>query len=322
MQIIDIHHSQAEAFVRRDGLTGEYSLPLSQSEQQVDVIYFDRPGEVHVNLALGRLCPVGCRECSATLLRRGRIAPLQGNLAPEIVERKVRGIADHLRPTLGGRSVVISAMNDGDPLTRSADEIIDVVAAIVRGCDAASVRLDRVNLSSSLIAYRQQTILELAQRYQAVFGPRLVQIQASLLATRVKQNIFAGDGSALAAIIAALGRYRERMRAAAGRGEVWVNYVAVGRGDYGRADGPTQLESVARVATTLARLDPAVRLKITRGNVDGLQGWRQLGDDEYEGFVAAVRQRWDGVLSIYAPDAAAGAPESHRCGRIQALGQC
>jgi hypothetical protein len=67
--------------------------------------YFDRPDEVHVNLALGRLCTIGCRECSATLLGRRLDKPLRGSLRPEAIGRKVEAIAEYLALRLHRRKL-------------------------------------------------------------------------------------------------------------------------------------------------------------------------------------------------------------------------
>ncbi len=294
-----------------------FTFALTAPDQQVDVVYLDRLHEVHINLALGRLCSIGCRECSATKLGRTTPAALRGNLSPEAVGQKVKRMVTHLAPMLYGRPLVISTMNDGDPLTRPVHDLIKTVQQIQRACADEHVLLDRINLSSSLIAAKSEKIIELADRYHTAFGWHLVQIQASLLATSVKRNIFAGDASQLAVIAEALSYYRKAMRAATGRGEVWVNYVAVKQGDFGRADGANQLESIARVAETLRRVAPQVKLKITRGTVDDLDGWQQLDDDDYEHFLEAVLARWGSQLAIYSPDRRGLPSVQHRCGRIQ-----
>jgi hypothetical protein len=296
-----------------------FSFPLSTTDRQVDVVYFDRPGEIHVNLALGRLCPIGCPECSATLLNRRLAKAQRGNLSPTAISQKVRSILTNLAPLLTNHMLVISAMNDGDPLSRTPEEVIAVVQTIFRTCQETGVMLDRLNLSSSLIPTKSASIMYLAEHYADAFGTRLVQLQASLLAPHVKQNIYAGDGRYLRVMIETLGAYREAMRAACGRGETWINYVAVKRGDFGRADGADRLATVAKVADALLSSNPAVLLKITRGTVAGLEGWQQLGDDEYAAFVRAVWQRWGAQLSIYCPDWTAAPAEAVRCGRIQRL---
>lgn len=300
-----------------DDHTLAFTFALASHDQQKDIAYFDRSHEVHINLALGRLCSVGCRECSATMVGHTVAASARGNLSPEAIGQKMHSIVTYLAPSLHPRSLVVSAMNDGDPLTRSSDDVIETVQQIQRVCSGGRVQLDRVNLSSSLIAARSETIRDLAARYQAVFGAQLVQLQASLLATNLKRNIFAGDGSQLALIAEVLTYYRQAMRAATGRGEVWVNYVAVKCGDFGRSDGPHQLDAVARVAETLCRTAPQVKLKITRGTVDGLDGWEALSDHSYTSFVDAVVARWGRQLAIYSPDRIQSPAIQHRCGRIQ-----
>ena len=319
MHQIELPSGGEPSHILFDQNTALFSFPLSATDQQADVVYFDRPGEVHVNLALGRLCPVGCQECSATLLSRGLVKSLRGNLSPAAIHAKVRSIVANLAPTLAQRKVVISTMNDGDPLSRSPQDLIAVVQSILRGCQDAGLPLDRLNLSSSLIPTRFQTIIHLADHYADAFGTHLVQWQGSLLATHVKRNVFAGDQSALRTMIEALGTYRESMRTATGRGETWINYVAVKRGDFGRADGADRLDTVAKVADMLLHIHPAVRLKITRGMVATLDGWQQLSDDEYAAFVHAVQERWGVQLSIYCPDLAEPLADSYHCGRIQAL---
>jgi hypothetical protein len=317
MQTLPTVPNQMTVHTSPDDQTLSFTFSLTPPDQQIDVVYLDRVHEVHVNLALGRLCTIGCRECSATKIGRMAPAALRGNLSPEAVGQKVRDIVTHLAPMRYGRSLVISTMNDGDPLTRPVDDLIKTVQQIQQVCADKGVLLDRINLSSSLVASKNEKLIELADRYQEAFGSQLVQIQASLLATSVKRNIFAGDISQLAVIAEALNYYREAMRSATGRGEVWVNYVAVKQGDFGRADGADQLESIARVADTLLRAGPQVKLKITRGTVDDLDGWQQLDDDAYEHFIDAVLERWGAQLAIYCPDRRAWPSVQHRCGRIQ-----
>lgn len=319
MQTLVVAQAQSTAFTRYDDVSGSFTFNLSGRDQQHDVVYFDRPGEVHVNLALGRLCTIGCQECSATLLSRGKVGLLRGNLAPATIRQKVQSIVAQLKPMLNGRALVISTMNDGDPLTRPVDDLILVVNTIFDACEAQDVPLDHLNLSSSLVPIKYALVRTLADRYAAAFGTRRVQLQASLLATTVKQNIFAGDGSALVTMLQTLGAYRAQLRAATGHGEVWINYVAVRQGDFGRADNPTCLETIAKVAEPLLDLQPDIQLKITRGSVEGLAGWQQLNEGEYATFVAAVRQRWGDKINIYCPDLAAPTLDSHRCGRIQSL---
>jgi hypothetical protein len=125
-----------------------FSFPLSPTDRQVDVVYFDRPGEIHVNLALGRLCPIGCPECSATLLNQRLAKALSGNLSPAAISQKVRSILTNLTPLLTNHSLVISGMNDGDPLSRTPEEVIAIVQGIFRTCEEMGVMLDRLNLET------------------------------------------------------------------------------------------------------------------------------------------------------------------------------
>lgn len=80
--------------------------------------------------------------------------------------------------------------------------------------------------------------------------------------------------------------------AATCQGETWLNYIAVKRGDFGRADGVKPLNSVEVIAEALHHANGMVQLKITRGTVDDFEGWQQLEHDAYAEFVAAVQRRW------------------------------
>ncbi len=317
MQTIELSAGGDDVFTFATTETAEFSFPLSSTDRQVDVVYFDRPGEVHVNLALGRLCTIGCRECSATMLGRGVPHAMRGNLSAAAVRFKVCGLLRHLAPRIKQQKLVISTMNDGDPLTRTSEDLIAVVHAIMEACEMSGVSLDRLNLSSSLVPIKGQIIADLADRYQEVFGSQVIQLQASLLATSIKRNIFAGDGSLLTRMVESLGYYRDHMRQATGCGETWINYVAVKRGDFGRADTAEQRVGITRVAEALIRANTGVALKITRGTVDDLDGWEQLDEHEYAAFVDAVEQQWGAELAIYCPDRTSVPPESYRCGRIQ-----
>lgn len=320
MRRIDLLPSTVPTIIVPDEHTAEFRFALSAADQQTDVAYFDRLDEVHVNLALGRLCAIGCRECSATLISRAPGRPLRGSLSAPSIRRKVYAIGAYLAPRLQQRKLAISTMNDDDPLARPVDELAAVIGAIFQGCAEVPIALDRLNLSSSLVPLKGETVIALADRYDEICGCRLVQLQASLLATPVKQNIFAGDGRHLDTMVETLGYYHRRMRAAARRGAVWINYVAVKRGDFGRADRADHLDGIAIVAEALLRHNPAVTLKVTRGSVDGLDGWQPLDMREYARFVQAVQQRWGGQLAIYCPDLSDTLATSYHCGRIQSLG--
>jgi hypothetical protein len=55
-------------------------------------------------------------------------------------------------------------MNDDAPLTRPVDELAAVIDAIFAGCAAVPLALDRLNLSSSLVPLKHETVLALAGR--------------------------------------------------------------------------------------------------------------------------------------------------------------
>lgn len=319
MPSLDLQPSYRQHYYIESGSAIEMYFPYGQGQRQADVVYFDRPGEVHVNMALGALCSIGCSECSATQIRRGMQHPVNVSFSPEHLYTKAVAVAKQLRPLIGGRRLVISTMNDDDPFRRTVDGIAAVVDAIMEGCAQGGILLDRINLSSSLLATRYQSLIALADRYAELFGHRVVQIQASLLANNVKRDIFCGQGELLLRIVMALEHYLRVMRAATGQGSVWINYVAVRRGDFGRADGPERLDGIARIADVLTQFAPQITLKITRGTVPNLPEFEQLPDDEYAEFVEQVHAHWGHALNIYCPDAHLTTPENCRCGRIQNL---
>lgn len=294
-----------------------FSTP--DGREQADILYFDRRDEIHVNMALGVLCPIGCVECSATSIRKQLHSPRSLSYSSEEIEQKAYTIAQYVQPRLRERRFVVSAMNDDDPFRRPVEGVVGLVQAVFQGSTRAGVALDRLNLSSSLLATRHGSLIDLADRYESAFGSYLVQFQASLLANNVKHSIFAGDGALLQSIVRALGYYQTKMQAAAGRGMVWINYVAVRRGDFGRTDGPNLLDSIARVADVLATQNPNIVLKITRGTVAHLAGFEELSEADYSAFVHQVQERWGDRLFIYCPDLTGLPPEQYRCGRIQTL---